>query len=395
MKIAPGASPAQGPGSGTVERQFGEVVERTLRRVRPARVLSRLGRHLPGAAGGFCKQLGRYAGGSGGFSPAQLADDLGALDAGVQGGGIGAARGAEGDMAATLAQSNERFAAWVTAHSYDAFATALQKAALYHLFRGLERSRYAERRIDFRLVIDCYAAFRRVSVARVLWDVDLVQDKARSLRSWRELTADESIVNPESLTRYYNSIPFPGTCGLLRLWNAPWLVSRVYGLFLGRRTAPAPSFFDYGGSTGILTSIARSMGYGKVALIDDYDAGLEFARWRDGLVGRTGVDYLRPAAVEAYAERQRFDVGCCHQVLEHLSDLRPCLEHLSLLVRKGGILFLSTGFGLYPHPGHLRSNVQYVGREAALLAPYGFTPLSLDLTPFRLEGFLHVFQKTR
>lgn len=297
-------------------------------------------------------------------------------------------------MATALVQSNARFAEWVATHSYEAFAAALQKAALYHLFRGIEQSSYAGRSIDFRLVIDWYAAFRKVSLAHVLWDVDLVQDKARSLRLWRKLTADESDISFESLTRYYNSIPFPGTCGLLRLWNAPWLVSRVYALLLARHTAAAPSFFDYGGSTGILTSIARSMGYGRVALIDDYEAGIEFARWRDGVVGRTGIDYLRPTEVEAYAEQQQFDVGSCHQVLEHLSDMRPCLTHLSRLVRKGGILFLSTGFGLYPHPGHLRTNVQYRGREAELLAPYGFTPLELDLAPFRLEEFMSVFQKT-
>jgi 2-polyprenyl-3-methyl-5-hydroxy-6-metoxy-1,4-benzoquinol methylase len=112
------------------------------------------------------------------------------------------------------------------------------------------------------------------------------------------------------------------------------------------------------------------------------------------MLGQTGIDYLRPDAAMAYARRQRFDIGCCHQVLEHLSDMRPCLEHLSQLVRKGGILFLSTGFHLYPHPGHLRMNLQHRGHEAELLAPFGFTPLKLDFTPFGLEDFLHVFEKT-
>jgi 2-polyprenyl-3-methyl-5-hydroxy-6-metoxy-1,4-benzoquinol methylase len=372
-----------------LERQLRAMVERSLvRRARGGRILTRLGRHIPGPAGGFLKQLGRYTGALRGFAPAELADELSPVNAGLS-------ASVPGDMAEALAQSNERFAAWVSAHSYDAFAAALQKAALYHLFRGLEHSSYADRNIDFRLVVDWYAAFRQVGLARVLWDIDLVQDKARSLRLWRELTADESMINPESLSRYYNSIPFPGTCGLLRLWNSSWLVSRVYALFLARQAAPAPSFFDYGGSTGILTSIARSMGYGRVALIDDYEAGIEFARWRDGVLGREGIDYARPAAVDAYAEGQRFDVGCCHQVLEHLSDMRPCLEHLALLIRKGGILFLSTGFGSYPHPGHLRANVQYRGREAELLAPFGFTPLALDLKAFKLDEFLFVFQKTR
>jgi SAM-dependent methyltransferase len=370
------------------QQQRRAALERALvERLRADRILSRLGRHVPGAPGGFLRQLGRYAGTSGGFAPAALADELGSMCQ-------PAPEAAVADLPAALTRCNEQFAAWVAAHSYEAFATQLQSAALYHAFRGLERSAYAGRNVDFRLVVDLYAAFRQVGLARVLLDVDLVQDKQRSLRLWRELTADESDINAESLSRYYNSIPFPGTCGLLRAWNAPWLVSRVYPLFLARSAAPAPSFFDYGGSTGLLTSIARSMGYFRVALIDDYEAGIAFARWRDGVLGQTGIDYLTPAAVDGYAEQHRFDFGCCHQVLEHLSDMSQCLRQLSQLLRKGGILFLSTGFGLYPHPGHLRINQQYLGRETELLAPYGFTPLRLDLTPFRLHEFLHVFQKT-
>jgi SAM-dependent methyltransferase len=352
---------------------------------RTARALKRLGRYLPGTAGGFLQQLGRYTSADKtSLPPTELADKLSALGA-VDGGG---------DTAAALARSNEQFAAWVASHSYDAFAEELQALALLHTFRGLEQSAYARRHIDFSLIVDWYAAFRRVGVPRVLWDIAQVQDNARGLRFWRKLTADESDLSAGSLTRYYNSIPFPGTCGLLRLWNPSWLVSRVYPLLLARQVAPTPSFFDYGGSTGLLTSIASSMGYARVALIDDYDAGLQFAKWRDTLLDRRGIDYLRPDAVPSYAANQQFDVGCCHQVLEHLSDMQPCLQQLSLLVRKGGLLFLSTGFHLYPHPGHLRSNIEYRGREAELLAPFGFSPIALNLVPFKLQGFLHIFRKT-
>ncbi len=106
-----------------------------------------------------------------------------------------------------------------------------------------------------------------------------------------------------------------------------------YAAYLLKHTVfPDKSFLDYGAGSGVLVEEMRKKGV---------DAqGVEFsASAREFCKEKRGFDLQDN--LKHYAD-EKFDVVSMIEVIEHLTDLSETLKDLHRVVRKGGVLFITT-----------------------------------------------------
>ncbi|MBA7620883.1 Ubiquinone biosynthesis O-methyltransferase [subsurface metagenome] len=71
------------------------------------------------------------------------------------------------------------------------------------------------------------------------------------------------------------------------------------------------------------------------------------------LLGKQGT--FAKARAEAIPFRdETFDIVICYAVIEHVKDVRACLEEMIRVLRKGGYLYLRAPNYLYPYEGHYK-----------------------------------------
>jgi SAM-dependent methyltransferase len=204
---------------------------------------------------------------------------------------------------------------------------------------------------------------------------------------WNRLVEDNPTITPSLLDeyyaecgekdvylgRYYNSIKVSLACAL-----------RGYIALIAKEIGG--KCFDFGGGIGDVTSTMSFLGLEDIYFLESDQKQLDFVRWKDAKCNIKNVKYIGANDFDEFLEanKETFHFGVSTELLEHVYDPPGVLETMASLLAPGGCLFLTTSFHVYPHPGHLESNVKYTGQEEALLAPYGLTRIPIDnpLIPF-------------
>ncbi|EGO62295.1 class I SAM-dependent methyltransferase [Acetonema longum] len=200
--------------------------------------------------------------------------------------------------------------------------------------------------------------------------------------NWSHIVQDEDNVTPEQLYRFYNSFQFP--VGSL----FPAIVEQDLGLafralpILLLNANECKHVFDFGGNSGeTLMTIASRCNVRECCLIEENEAALKFAKWRDELFGIPNMSYKKESEISAnIREHQgKYDFGICTEVLEHVYYVEETAETVAKLLKKGGILYFSASFGLYPEPSHLKKNIRYSGKEDELMSKFGLKRANIEL----------------
>lgn len=103
-----------------------------------------------------------------------------------------------------------------------------------------------------------------------------------------------------------------------------------------RRRAHGDDFLDVGSNFGLMVEAAGRAGFRPVG-VEPNQALVSAAR--EQFPGRT---YLSGLLEEIDFGARRFDMVYCSEVIEHTIDPRAFLEHISAVMRPGGLLYLTT-----------------------------------------------------
>ena len=100
--------------------------------------------------------------------------------------------------------------------------------------------------------------------------------------------------------------------------------------------ARGKEFLDLGCNTGFAVEAARQLGF-SASGYDLSDDAIACAR-----SAYPGCQFEHGTAQTAAAAGKRYDAVLCAEMIEHLTELRTLAQALSLLVKPGGVLFLTT-----------------------------------------------------
>jgi 2-polyprenyl-3-methyl-5-hydroxy-6-metoxy-1,4-benzoquinol methylase len=243
------------------------------------------------------------------------------------------------------------------------------------------------------LVLRVYSEYADRPVEEIAATIHLAIEKVG--RAWREqYEAREDTLTSEQLTHFYASFEFPVMCTFRKILRGSLtLAQAALPLYLAQQCG-ATAAFDFGGNSGLMTSALALTGVKRVLLIDQLSFLLDFARWRDQRLNLNNVEYIEANMLESTIDRfvGAFDFGSSTEVLEHVADVEGAIAIFAKLMRKNGILFLSTSFGQHPYPTHLRRNVVYAGKKDDLLQRFGFERLQISF-PIPTRGNERVYRK--
>jgi 2-polyprenyl-6-hydroxyphenyl methylase / 3-demethylubiquinone-9 3-methyltransferase len=96
---------------------------------------------------------------------------------------------------------------------------------------------------------------------------------------------------------------------------------------------------DFGCGGGIVSEALARMG-ARVTGIDAGEENIEVAKLHAMEMG-LNIDYIHKS-IEEYASDIKFDVLLALEILEHVADVKLTLEYCSKLVKKDGLIILST-----------------------------------------------------
>lgn len=109
---------------------------------------------------------------------------------------------------------------------------------------------------------------------------------------WKEVAADEDALTPEILKNFYEGMPFPIGCTFRKI-NLDNYQLAAGGLpFWAAAHLKPKAAFDFGGNSGLMTTLMAAAGTERCLLLDFSAKLLDFARWRDQRMGLNGIQYL-------------------------------------------------------------------------------------------------------
>lgn len=214
---------------------------------------------------------------------------------------------------------------------------------------------------------------------------------------WSKYYSDPDTVTEEQLDAFYNE------SGQYNLFFSRYLDSMnislgsaLRGFIAYKATQIGGKCFDFGGGIGNLTSAMSKLGHQDAHLVETDTKQLNFVKWKDEQCGINNVGYIGTNEIADFFENQKesYRFGIAMELLEHVYDPPGLLASLSELIEPGGYLFLTSSFHVYPHTGHLKSNVQYTDKEDELLKPYGFERAQFDDAPVPFLFCWKLFKKT-
>jgi 2-polyprenyl-3-methyl-5-hydroxy-6-metoxy-1,4-benzoquinol methylase len=153
--------------------------------------------------------------------------------------------------------------------------------------------------------------------------------------------------------------------------------------------------FDFGAGIGNISATMAKLGHDNVYMVETDQKQLDFVKWKDQMCGINNMNYIGSNEIESFFEsnKEAFEFGVSVEVMEHVMNPPALLEKICSLIKPGGYLFLTSSFHIYPHPGHLKSNVQYTDKEEEILKPFGFERAHFDSTPIPFLFNWKLFQK--
>ncbi len=168
---------------------------------------------------------------------------------------------------------------------------------------------------------------------------------------WIIFTSGLRKFSVDRLEKYYNKLTVSNYCGFLRLNNYGWILHRFEQFKIMKELGINPAekiYLEFGGSTGLIAFAARLFGFSSVSLVDVTRRDLEFARILFSKIVVASSIHVS----EQVENEDTFDVISCHQVIEHTNEPEIMLTRLYGYLNPGGLLFISTGYHVFPHPGH-------------------------------------------
>ncbi len=198
---------------------------------------------------------------------------------------------------------------------------------------------------------------------------------------WKKYVSDPDNITSEILDNFYDD------CGEHHFYLVRYFQSMNISLGAALRGYIAHfaqrlggKYFDFGGGIGNLTATISKLGHDNIYIVETDEKQLDFVKWKDNKCGIFDINYIGANEIDDFFElhKESFHFGTAIELLEHIIDPPSFLEKLTTLIAPGGYLFLTSSFHVYPHPGHLKSNVQYTDQEDELLKPYGFVRAYFD-----------------
>lgn len=192
---------------------------------------------------------------------------------------------------------------------------------------------------------------------------------------WTQYVKDPDAITQELLDGYYNQ------CGNYNLYLQRYFSSLNVSLgtaLIGYVALVANEIggkcFDFGGGIGNLSASMSKLGHKEVYMVETDTKQLDFVKWKDKKSGIENINYIGLDEIDNFFDSHQasFRFGAAIELLEHVMDPPALMEKLGSLIEPGGYLFLVNSFHVYPHPGHLKSNIQYTDKEDEILKPLGF-----------------------
>jgi len=259
------------------------------------------------------------------------------------------------------------------------------------IFGNVNKIDFLQKKNTDEIILELYSRFS----GQAKEEIKKLLDKELEIYTdtWSTVVQDEDNVTIEQLVNFYNKIPFPIGCLLGACErNKLSIAYRALPILLAKDNN-RKRIFDFGGNSGMITSaIANNVDF--CMLIEENNNLMEFAKWRDDLFGIKNVLYVKESTIsESIHEFSgKFDMGICTEVLEHVFDVEETVSNISQLLEKGGLLYQTTSFGLYPEPSHLKKNIKFAGHEDELMARYGLERINVNF-PIPLLSTVKVYIK--
>lgn len=243
------------------------------------------------------------------------------------------------------------------------------------------------------LAFNAYAEYANSSAEDISAIIYSATEKVS--QAWRaRCEAHEDTLTDEQLRSFYNSFEFPIMCTFRKILRASLAVAQAaLPLYLAQQCR-ANAAFDFGGNSGLMTTAWSLAGIKRVLLVEQLSSLLHFARWRDHKMNIRNVEYIETCQLRSAISDfdGAFEFGSSVEVLEHVADVEEVVFFFGRLLKKNGILFLSTSFDHYPYPTHLRRNVRHAGNEDSLLKQFGFERIEVTF-PIPTRGNERVYRK--
>ena len=244
------------------------------------------------------------------------------------------------------------------------------------------------------IILELYSDFLKESKEIIKKRLETSGDFYKN--KWKEIVPNEDDVNEKQLGEFYNALPFPiGAFSPLNLTNLNLAYYALPIIFINS-SQNIKKVFDYGGNTGdTLVAINESCDVEECMLVEENQNFIDYAKFRDSKVQRHGMIYKKESELILNIEQYIgfYDFGICTEVLEHVFDVEKTVETLSKLLKKGGVLYVTASFGLYPEASHLKKNVKYAGKEDELMAKYNLQRINISDSPIPLLSNMCFYQK--
>jgi ubiquinone biosynthesis O-methyltransferase len=144
---------------------------------------------------------------------------------------------------------------------------------------------------------------------------------------------------------------------------------------------------DVGCGAGILSESLARLNLGKVTGIDPTPKCIELAKEHLAMsrkVDELNVEYVNTTLEQHLQKEQTYDLVCCSEVIEHVSNQKEFAKDLTKLVKPNGLLFMSS-IGKTPE-GYFLNIV--MGEHVLGLMPKGTHEWDQLITVETLEQYL-------
>lgn len=141
------------------------------------------------------------------------------------------------------------------------------------------------------------------------------------------------------------------------------------------RFIPSGTFLDIGSNGGFMVEAAREKGFLATGVEID-SVSVEYAQEH-----YPENSYFTGTIEEFSNSGRQFDLAYCSEVIEHVPDVISFVEAISKVLRKGGVLYITT-----PDISHFR-----VPRDLTKWDAYGPPSHCIFFTPNSLKGLLERF----
>ena len=172
---------------------------------------------------------------------------------------------------------------------------------------------------------------------------------------WAYYTRFWSDYSDEKLSKFYQRNVAKNYCGYSKLNNVSWCKVRLsqfrwLNKHFSQKEFSNLTYFEFGGGTGLLPTVATYLGFSKAI---NYDLDHDALHICEEVIGKLQTLKGKLFTLTDLNVAGNYDVISCHQVIEHFRNPNDCVELLASLMQQNSVLLLSHGYKNPLHPGHI------------------------------------------